>query len=276
MSEHIRGTVTHIESINHYRHILLNNPDKLVVCDFFATWCGPCQMIAPQIESMAEMFRNVIFIKVDVDELKDVAMMNQVRAMPTFMFFKNGAKIAQFEGADSSRLQSMVLQYDTYQNELVKNAKEALDQKGPLTQNEEALKTLISILNNIANHPMEEKYRSIRTTNPAIEKRLGSVPGALAFLQGIGFERNGEFLTLAKDKNVTEQYVDILDMVKKQHNLTSQMARMRQKDLEDQEKKRLEIEARMAQIKEEKRNQLKEKQRLATLAKLDHRDQNSH
>lgn len=268
MTSHVRGTVTHIQSYDQYRQILSNNPEKLIVCDFFATWCGPCQMIAPHMDSMAEMFKNVIFIKVDVDELKQVSMMNQVRAMPTFLFFKNGAKIAQFEGADVNRLQSMVLQYDTYQNELVKNAKDILDRKGPLTQNEECLKTLISIITNIINHPNEDKYQSIRTTNPAIEKRLGTVPGAYDFLMGIGFERNGEFLTLNKQKgDVSEQFSDILDMVKQAHQLASKISRMRQQDVEEQEKKRRELEARMSQIKEQKRLQQQEKQRLA---KLDH------
>ena len=66
---------------------------KLVVIDFFATWCGPCKMIAPKIEQMAGSMANVVFLKVDVDEAEDVAQEYNISAMPTFIFLKNGAKV---------------------------------------------------------------------------------------------------------------------------------------------------------------------------------------
>merc|ERR1712223_1496403 len=59
---------------------------KLVVIDFFATWCGPCKMIAPKIEQMAGEMVNVVFLKVDVDEAEDVAQEYNISAMPTFVF----------------------------------------------------------------------------------------------------------------------------------------------------------------------------------------------
>ena len=48
--------------------------DKLVVIDFFATWCGPCKMISPVLEEMEAQMSNVKFLKVDVDEAEDVAV----------------------------------------------------------------------------------------------------------------------------------------------------------------------------------------------------------
>ena len=66
---------------------------KLVVIDFFATWCGPCKMISPKIEAMAGEMSNVVFIKVDVDEAEDVAQEYNISAMPTFVFLKNGQKV---------------------------------------------------------------------------------------------------------------------------------------------------------------------------------------
>ena len=67
--------------------------DKLVVIDFFATWCGPCKMISPVLEEMEAQMSNVKFLKVDVDEAEDVAVHYQISAMPTFIFIKNGQKV---------------------------------------------------------------------------------------------------------------------------------------------------------------------------------------
>merc|ERR1712113_114764 len=75
------------------------NGDVLVCVDFFATWCGPCKMIAPKLEAMSKEFEGkVIFLKVDVDELEDLAASQEVKAMPTFSFFKGGKKLDSFAG----------------------------------------------------------------------------------------------------------------------------------------------------------------------------------
>lgn len=61
-----------------------------VVVDFFATWCGPCKAIAPTVGKLSETYSNVKFLQVDVDKLGSVAQELQVRAMPTFVLFKDG------------------------------------------------------------------------------------------------------------------------------------------------------------------------------------------
>ncbi|ORZ17912.1 thioredoxin [Absidia repens] len=73
--------------------------DKLVVVDFHATWCGPCKLIGPKFEKLVEEYPGVVFAKVDVDDVPDVAAEVGVRAMPTFMFFKNGSKVGEVVGA---------------------------------------------------------------------------------------------------------------------------------------------------------------------------------
>ena len=67
--------------------------DKLVVIDFYATWCGPCKVIAPKVEEMSSSMSNVVFLKVDVDENEDAAGEYNISAMPTFIFMKNNAKV---------------------------------------------------------------------------------------------------------------------------------------------------------------------------------------
>ena len=81
---------------------------KLVVIDFFATWCGPCKMISPKIEAMAGEMSNVVFLKVDVDEAEDVKEEYNISAMPTFIFLKNGQKVANLMGANADKLTELV------------------------------------------------------------------------------------------------------------------------------------------------------------------------
>jgi len=85
--------------------------DKLVVIDFFATWCGPCKVIAPQIEDMDGKMPEVVFLKVDVDENEDAAQEYSISAMPTFIFVKKEAKIADMMGANADKLKAMVEQH---------------------------------------------------------------------------------------------------------------------------------------------------------------------
>merc|ERR1711981_605769 len=81
---------------------------KLVVIDFFATWCGPCKMIAPKIEAMSGEMADVVFLKVDVDENEDAAQEYNISAMPTFIFVKKEAKVADMMGANADKLKSMI------------------------------------------------------------------------------------------------------------------------------------------------------------------------
>lgn len=71
-----------------------------VLVDFSATWCGPCQMIAPIIEELASEYSGKIkVVKVDVDQAPKTAGQNDIMSVPTFMIFKNGQVIKQFVGA---------------------------------------------------------------------------------------------------------------------------------------------------------------------------------
>jgi thioredoxin len=85
--------------------------DKLVVVDFTATWCGPCQNIAPTFAAMAEEFTDAQFIKVDVDANEETAAACEIACMPTFQFWRGGKKIDQFEGADANTLRARVTKH---------------------------------------------------------------------------------------------------------------------------------------------------------------------
>ncbi|EPY52430.1 cytosolic thioredoxin Trx1 [Schizosaccharomyces cryophilus OY26] len=82
--------------------------DKLVVVDFFATWCGPCKAIAPKVEQFSKTYSNAEFIKVDVDELSEIAAEAGVHAMPSFFLYKKGQKVAEVVGANPAKLEAVI------------------------------------------------------------------------------------------------------------------------------------------------------------------------
>ena len=80
----------------------------VAVIDCFATWCGPCKVIAPQIVQYAKEFPNAKFYKVDVDEVPDIAQELGVRAMPTFKIFKDGEIVGDVVGANPPAIKAAV------------------------------------------------------------------------------------------------------------------------------------------------------------------------
>jgi len=99
--------VKHVTSKDEFAATVKGN--SVVVVDFYATWCGPCKRIAPAVEQMSEKYQNVIFIKVDVDELEDVAKAEAITAMPTFRVYKGGKSIDELVGASTDKLEAMIV-----------------------------------------------------------------------------------------------------------------------------------------------------------------------
>jgi thioredoxin 1 len=75
--------------------------DKLVVVDFWAEWCGPCRMVGPILEELANENSNVIIGKMNVDDNPEVPTQMGIRNIPTLLFFKGGKVVNKFVGATS-------------------------------------------------------------------------------------------------------------------------------------------------------------------------------
>lgn len=73
--------------------------EDAVLVDFFATWCGPCKMLSPVLESAAQTLEGrVKIVKVDVDQSPELAQKFGVMAVPTMILFKNGKQVTAFSG----------------------------------------------------------------------------------------------------------------------------------------------------------------------------------
>ncbi|KAM0713320.1 hypothetical protein Q7P35_000772 [Cladosporium inversicolor] len=80
----------------------------LMVVDFFATWCGPCKVIAPQVVKFSNNYTDARFYKIDVDEVPEVAQEQSVRAMPTFLLYKDGKQVGEVVGANPVALEAAI------------------------------------------------------------------------------------------------------------------------------------------------------------------------
>ena len=74
--------------------------EKLVIVDFWATWCGPCRMLSPLLDEVeAEMSDKITVVKVNVDDADEIAMRYRIMSIPTLLFFKNGQVVDKTVGA---------------------------------------------------------------------------------------------------------------------------------------------------------------------------------
>lgn len=100
-------------NLNNENYESFINSEKPVVVDFWATWCGPCKMVGPVIEDLANEFEGQTSVcKVNVDEMPDVASQYKIMSIPTVMIFKNGEIIDKAVGVRTK---------EEYQN-MIKNA----------------------------------------------------------------------------------------------------------------------------------------------------------
>ncbi|ACM92350.1 thioredoxin [Nautilia profundicola AmH] len=86
-------------NMQNFEDTIKNN--EVVVVDFWAPWCGPCRMIAPIIEELAEEYKEkgVVVGKVNTDEAPEIAGQFGIRSIPTVIFFKNGEAVDAMIGA---------------------------------------------------------------------------------------------------------------------------------------------------------------------------------
>jgi len=94
----VSDKITHTSDGSFDADVLQN--DKAVLLDFWAEWCGPCKMIAPLLDDIADDYADKLaIVKLNVDENPNIAQKFGIRSIPTLMVFKDGAVQAQKLGA---------------------------------------------------------------------------------------------------------------------------------------------------------------------------------
>jgi thioredoxin 1 len=91
-----------VENLNVTRFDELMKEDVVLV-DFYAVWCGPCRMMAPVVEEIAEENPSVRVGKVDVDEVGELAQRFGIVSIPTLLVFKNGQLVNKFVGVQDKQ-----------------------------------------------------------------------------------------------------------------------------------------------------------------------------
>jgi thioredoxin 1 len=81
------------------------NIDKPAMVDFWAVWCGPCRIVAPHVEALADEFAGkVVVAKLDVDSNRQTAIKFGIQSIPTLLFFKGGTVVDRVIGAVDKRV----------------------------------------------------------------------------------------------------------------------------------------------------------------------------
>ena len=199
---------------------------RLLVVDFTATWCGPCQQIAPHFEALAAEFLWCEFIKVDVDVRmgfkptlsrstgslslllpqanQETAMACAIQAMPTFKVYRNSEEVGSIRGASPSGLRQLVeahagqptptaalkeeniLQRQAAQREALRSLL-AVDRD----QANVAVEMLLKVFGNILADPVNPKYRTLKVDNATIKTKILACPGGRELLIAAGFQAEG-------------------------------------------------------------------------------------
>ena len=101
--------ILHLNTRN-WDDVVLNS-DSPVLVDFWAEWCGPCRMVGPIIEQLAQSLEGKVKVsKLNVDQNQDIAMKYNIQSIPSLVLFKNGNEVARIVGLSSKE------KYETFVN----------------------------------------------------------------------------------------------------------------------------------------------------------------
>jgi thioredoxin 1 len=92
-----------------FNDFLSQNKSSTVVIDFYTSWCGPCKMIAPKVEALADELKDIKFAKINLEKCESgLSKTLGIKSLPTFVAYKNGEKEATFVGANYEKWRQWV------------------------------------------------------------------------------------------------------------------------------------------------------------------------
>jgi len=93
--------------------MIIQSKGKVLVIDYFATWCGPCVGFTPTFQKMSSEMPEVVFVKVDVDECPEAADKAAIQSIPAFHVYASGAKQEVVVGASETKLRDAIKKAQT-------------------------------------------------------------------------------------------------------------------------------------------------------------------
>eukprot|EP01095_Lingulamoeba_sp_RSL-Kostka_P008320 TRINITY_DN274_c0_g1_i1.p1 TRINITY_DN274_c0_g1~~TRINITY_DN274_c0_g1_i1.p1 ORF type:complete len:317 (+),score=125.92 TRINITY_DN274_c0_g1_i1:47-997(+) len=108
MAEENPTSVIDVETNEDFANYMATSGEKLVIIDFFATWCGPCKQIAPEFDKLSLEHPDILFLRVDIDKLKEIAATANVTSVPTFVFYREFKILSVVTGANLNQLKSLI------------------------------------------------------------------------------------------------------------------------------------------------------------------------
>jgi thioredoxin 1 len=103
--------IIEIKSTEDFDKLLKDYPNKIIIIDFWAVWCGPCMFFAPVFKKLHEEYKkDFIFVKVNVDENNEIAIRYSITGIPTTLFIKNGDILNKIIGALNYEQMKQVLE----------------------------------------------------------------------------------------------------------------------------------------------------------------------
>jgi thioredoxin 1 len=110
-----KSNVKNIKTIKQFNRLMEKSYDHPVIIDYHATWCGPCKKIAPIFYDLSDdssvKESQMIFARIDVDDLDTLTDKQHIMSMPTFVVYKDGVQAERVEGASTTRLTNMIFHH---------------------------------------------------------------------------------------------------------------------------------------------------------------------
>lgn len=110
--EDTESLIIPINTKDEFENYIKSTVDKYVLVYFFAIWCGPCKKLSMEFKELAEKYRDkIIVLKINIDDMEELAIEYDVTVMPSFTIVKNGEKLEHFFGSKTDQIDKMADKY---------------------------------------------------------------------------------------------------------------------------------------------------------------------